>query len=75
MRGLVLLAVITLTYPGPPDRPSDAWRLHPPSGRVPDAGSPLPRVVPPVAGLRTGPGRAAGAASRVGPGGRDLCGH
>ena len=35
----MLLAVITLTYPVPPDRPSDAWRLV-------NSGSPLPRVVP-----------------------------
>ena len=76
---LVLLAVIRVTYPGPPDRPSDAWRLQPPYGRVPENRAActqrVPGVVPPVAGLRTGPGRAAGAASRLGPGGLDSCGH
>ena len=41
----------------PPDRPSDAWRLHPPYGRVPENRAALLRVVPLVAGLRTGPGR------------------
>ena len=63
---LVLLGAITVTSPGPPDRPSDAWRSHPPYGRVPDAGSPLPRVGRHrTAASEPGTGSPAGAASRV----------
>jgi hypothetical protein len=65
----VLWPIIAVTYAGPPDRPSDAWRLHPPCGRVPDAGSPLPRVGRHrTAACVPGTGSPAGAASRVGPG-------
>jgi hypothetical protein len=65
----VLPTVIAVTYPGPPDRPSDAWRLV-------DAGSPLPRVGRHrPAAFVPGTGSPAGAASRVGPEGLHLCGH
>ena len=61
--GLVLLNAITVTYAGPPDRPSDAWRLV-------DAGSPLPRVGRhrPAASVPA-TGSPAGAASSGQPGG------
>ena len=66
---LVLLAANSVTYAGPPDRPSDAWRLV-------DAGSPLPRVGRPrTAASVPGTGSPAGAASRVGPGDLNLCGQ
>ena len=63
------LAAITVTYPGPPDHPSDAWRLV-------DAGSPLPRVGrDKTAASVPGTGSPAGAASRVGPRDLDLYGR
>ena len=65
----MLLAVIPMTYAGPPDRPSGTWRLV-------DAGSPLPRVGRPrPAASVPGTGAPAGAASRVGPGDLTLCGQ
>ena len=67
--GLGLLVAITVTYAGPPDRPSDAWRLV-------DAGSPLPRVDRHrTAASVPGTGSPAGAASRVGPGDLDSYGQ
>ncbi len=64
-----MLATISVTYPGPPDRPSDAWRLV-------DAGSPLPRVGRHrTATSVPGTGSPAGAASRIGPGDLELCGQ
>jgi len=49
-----------VTYSGPPDRPSDAG-AYTHLRRVPDAGSPLPRVGPPRgADLRAGDGLARG---------------
>lgn len=65
----MLLAVITVMYPGPLGHPSDAWRLV-------DASSPLPRVGRHrTAASVPGTGSPAGAASRVGPWGLDLCGQ
>jgi len=65
----VVLTEITVTYAGPPDRPSDAWRLV-------DAGSPLPRVgLQRTAASVPGTGSPAGAASRVAPGDLGLCGE
>jgi len=69
LRVLVLLNAIPVTYAGPPERPSDAWRLV-------EAGSPLPRVGRhrPAASV-PGTGSPAGAASRVGPGDLGLYGQ
>jgi hypothetical protein len=70
-RGSGMLREITVTDAGPPDRPSDAWRIV-------DAGSPLPRVgrhrtAPrPLAGKRR-KGCPAGVGSRV-PAGHGGCG-
>jgi hypothetical protein len=65
-RGFVVLGEILGTYPGPPDRPSDAWRLV-------AAGSPLPRVGRHrTAASVPGTGSPAGAAFRVGPGDLEL---
>ncbi len=65
---LVLLAAMTVTYAGPPDRPSETWCLV-------DAGSRLPRVGRHrTAASVPGTGSPAGAASRVGPGDLHLFG-
>jgi hypothetical protein len=65
LRDSAVRAANTVTYPGPPVRPSDTWRLV-------DAGSPLPRVGRHrTAASVPGTGSPAGAASRVGPGDLD----
>ena len=73
---MLLTVMITVTSAGPPDRPSDAWRLV-------EAGSPLPRVgrhrtaasVPGTGSPGTRAKDGCGAASRVGPGDLELYGQ
>jgi len=70
---LVLLVAITVTYAGPPDRPSDAWRLHPPFWAGTRCRLALTPGRPPQnGGLRAGDGLARGRGVSGRPGGPGL---